>query len=152
MGVAQLPGWPLSTRLSDPARPRPRCAELARTQNRLRSGGAEPAVPARKAPLSRAGQPGTSGTESRGKGARLRQGLSLHRGPGREGDHRPLAAAKHPPAKREARERSERPREPGPPSAGGTSARGTARRGRAYMFVQRRLHLAASLISGCGLR
>lgn len=45
-----------------------------------------------------------------------------------------------------------RPREPDPPSLGGTWAPGTAGRSRAYMFVQRRLHLAASLISGCGLR
>lgn len=49
-------------------------------------------------------------------------------------------------------ERRERRREPGPPSAGGTSASGATKKGRAYLFVQRRLHLAASLISGCGLR
>ena len=49
-------------------------------------------------------------------------------------------------------ESSKRPREPGPPSAGGTSAPRTTKTGRTYLFVQRRLHLAASLISGCGLR
>lgn len=62
----------------------------------------------------------------------------------------PAGVARAPTCEQEAS--GVRPLEPDPPSLGGTWAPGTAGRSCAYMFVQRRLHLAASLISGCGLR
>lgn len=62
----------------------------------------------------------------------------------------PAGVARAPTCEQEAS--GVRPLEPDPPSLGGTWAPGTAGRSCAYMFVQRRLHLAPSLISGCGLR
>lgn len=103
-------------------------------------------------PCSQTSRPGAGGSELRGMKTLVRRGLSSRPG------HSPRRLASlqqwpgHPPVSRKILEYSERPRELDPPSAGGTWARGTARRGRAYKFVQRRLHLAASLISGCGLR
>lgn len=103
-------------------------------------------------PCSQASRPGAGGPELRGMKTRARGGLLPRPG------HSPRRLASlqqwpgHPPVSRKIPEYSKRPRELDPPSAGGTWARGTARRGRAYKFVQRRLHLAASLISGCGLR
>lgn len=93
------------------------------------------------------------GMKTRGNGA-LRAGRPVRasRPPPREGSPASRGGrGTHLPSGKSL-ESSERPREPGPPSAGGTSAPATTKRGRAYLFVQRRLHLAASLISGCGLR
>lgn len=96
--------------------------------------------------------PRSRGPELRGRKTRMKGGQSPRLGLSQGRLANLQGWPGHPPASRKPLERSERPREPGPPSAGGTWAPGTARRGCACMFVQRRLHLATSLISGCGLR
>lgn len=104
---------------------------------------------AHRAPAS----PELWGMQARGKGA-VRAGRPVRASRPQPGEGSPASRGgrgTHLPSGKSL-ESSKRPREPGPPSAGGTSAPRTTKTGRTYLFVQRRLHLAASLISGCGLR